>query len=256
MAGDPRSGGPFAGGGGGNEVRERDLWDELEHEVERLTVGRPRGINFSEDFAVDRVCAALAKLRQRHCVKPDRAADGLAGARGRQEDLVGLRVELAMEEQRLRIQQAKIAEARLLASQAQEQRGKLEAELAAEEADRRGGSENQAANLQWRESALKAQLGLAGLRQEADAARAGQEASTKDISSVHEELMRIANRASDNAKSLQAAMAGTGSRGDPAGPSQVPSAQQRLATPGFRLLSDGSSVAPRVVSPLASTFQP
>ncbi|CAK0889723.1 unnamed protein product [Prorocentrum cordatum] len=158
-------------------------WESLNQEVERLTAGRRRGVNFSEDFAVDRVRAALAKLHQQHCRQGEgggalagaaaargEAGDPLAllprrpsaGARGQVEDLVGLRIELAMEEQRSLMQRAKIDEARMQIARATEQRDCLKQELAVEEAGRRSASEVQAS--QWREAALRTHLCLASLR--------------------------------------------------------------------------------------------
>merc|ERR1712217_295749 len=67
-----------------------------------------------------------------------------------------------MEEQRLRIQQAKIDEARGQIKQAQESRTTLEQELEAEEAGRKEASEGQ--TKQWRDAALKTHLCLASVR--------------------------------------------------------------------------------------------
>jgi len=136
-----------------------NLWDVLRAEVDRLTSQRPRGVNFSEDFAVDRVCAALDKLQQScgagHLVTP--AVDSAGGG-----ELRTLRAELACEEQRLAHQQAKIDEARIEIEQAKLHRAQLESELDAEETRRRRANEAQAK--QWREAALRTHLCLASIR--------------------------------------------------------------------------------------------
>lgn len=142
------------------QQREGNPWGVLKTEVDRLTTQRPRGVNFSEDFAVDRVCAALAKLQQRYGAgRPGGACSAVPAGSG---ELAVLQVELRTEEQRLSIQQAKIDEARLAAEQARFIRTELENELEQEETMRRRANEAQAK--QWREAALKTHLCLASIR--------------------------------------------------------------------------------------------
>ncbi|CAE8684977.1 unnamed protein product [Polarella glacialis] len=145
-------------GGMGEEAGEAaELWETVASEVHRLNVGHKRGINFSQDFAIDRVCDCIEKLRQKHVPSPS-----VGGNLGGVEELVGLRVELAMEEQRIRLQKAKIEEARTQIRFAGESRTELEAELAAEQAARLGGSEEQARS--WRESSADSRKRLSALR--------------------------------------------------------------------------------------------
>jgi len=158
---------------GGNDPTS-DLWGSLAQEVERLTSGRARGVNFSEDFAVDRVCAAIAKLRQRHERRGTASSGDVSRSRSEQdpsrprasgggvEELVSLRVELAMEEQRMRIKQGKLDGARSQIKHAREERDELQEELQSEEAGRRQTSEGQAR--QWRDAAFRTHLCLANLQ--------------------------------------------------------------------------------------------
>lgn len=154
----------------GSTLSTSALWEQLIGEVERLSSERPRGVNFSEDFAVDRVRAAISKLRQQHD-RPEsedqRHAQGDATDSAKPhitstEELVGYRVELAMEEQRLRIQQTKIDEARQQIKEHQASRATLERELQTEEAGRKEASDGQ--TKQWRDAALKTHLCLASVR--------------------------------------------------------------------------------------------
>lgn len=163
----PRGGGPPAVaaawlGHTEQQASSLELWGHVEREVQNLTSCRKRGVRLSEDFAVDRVCAALAKLRQQHGESLRNGfASGHDGARqgatnARVEELVSLRVDLASDEQRLRNQQAKIDEVRQQIQQARQARADLEQELEREREGRRRASEGHAR--EWKETAYRTQV--------------------------------------------------------------------------------------------------
>jgi len=165
-------------------------WDELQSEIQKLTEHMPKGVSVSEDYAMYRVCTVLGRLRQRHGGQTLQACGGGADARpgggaietgdcgapadGRVnnaravarssciEELVELRVALAADEQRLRIRQARIEEARSQVVQVQELRRRLEEDLERERESRLQMSESYAR--QAKETTLRAQLCQARLR--------------------------------------------------------------------------------------------
>lgn len=259
----------------GSTATAAELWDTISAEVDKLVSKRQRGVHFSEDFAVDRVCNSLEKLRKKYTANHN-------GANSAQQ-LVGLKVELAMEEQRHKLQQARIEEALLQTRLAIVKRAELEKELAVEQAARVEFNEKGAK--MWREASGKTQERLAALRakeleaqeleaelnaagataqsssllseiEAAEAEAESKEQQRKDIASerelvekqineatsrtsfaspgypakaflsprsgdaksessetlpqVRDELLRIANRSSENVRNLQNAMAGFG----------------------------------------------
>lgn len=122
------------------------LWRDLLGELERLTANRPRGVNFSEDFAVDRACAALSKLERNYASKGEAPA----------------RQEVAREAQHSAARQAKLDEALVAVAKARATRDELAKELEEEERGRRASSEDQV--MQWRDAALKTHACSASLR--------------------------------------------------------------------------------------------
>merc|ERR1712060_1009422 len=116
-----------------------------------------------------------------------------------------------MEEQRLRIQQAKIDEARLQIMQTQRAKAALEKELEVEEAGRKEASEGQ--TKQWRDAALKTHLCLASVRakeQEAAQLRAAlskpdsiSEAFATLVKKLQTELEQANSEASDAQREVE-----------------------------------------------------
>eukprot|EP00929_Paragymnodinium_shiwhaense_P037199 TRINITY_DN19863_c0_g1_i1.p1 TRINITY_DN19863_c0_g1~~TRINITY_DN19863_c0_g1_i1.p1 ORF type:complete len:485 (+),score=127.49 TRINITY_DN19863_c0_g1_i1:124-1578(+) len=155
-------------------VDVRELWGQLDQQVRRLVETKQKGISLSEDFAVDRVCGALARLRQNYCPADGEAAitDGRSqnagsGPGGGQEDkgleeLVTLRVALAADEQRLRLRQAKLDEVLSQANKARASRLELDQEFA--KVSEVGRREADACSRQLKETQLRAQLCQARLK--------------------------------------------------------------------------------------------
>lgn len=149
-----------------------DRWNSLCLEVKRLVAEHHRGTNFSEDFAVDRICSAFEKLQQQQWGHNKNAASENSDVpkkssvesskSGDGGNLVNVRVELAMEEHKLRILQTRTDEVLLQITRASEMNEELKQELEAEKAGRRRESEEQAQ--QWKEVALKTHRCLANLR--------------------------------------------------------------------------------------------
>jgi len=123
------------------------LWRDLLQEVERLSANRPRGVNYSEDFAVDRACAALAKLERNYASAGDASPD---------------RSEPTGDTQRSAAQQAKLDAAREQVAKARATRDQLAKQLEEEERGRRASSESQVS--QWRDATLKTHACSASLR--------------------------------------------------------------------------------------------
>eukprot|EP00933_Yihiella_yeosuensis_P042468 TRINITY_DN37067_c0_g1_i2.p1 TRINITY_DN37067_c0_g1~~TRINITY_DN37067_c0_g1_i2.p1 ORF type:complete len:503 (+),score=75.16 TRINITY_DN37067_c0_g1_i2:44-1552(+) len=143
----------------GDQSTSTELWNTIASEVARSTASRKRGVNYSEDFAVDKVCATLDKLRQMHeetMAQHDNARSGSV------EEAVGLRAGLAMDEQRVKLQQRKMEEAQQQVRDAVTRRRDLLRELEAVEIARKQLGDEQAK--QWRESASSSRLRLANLR--------------------------------------------------------------------------------------------
>ncbi|CAL1149324.1 unnamed protein product [Cladocopium goreaui] len=95
------------------------LWERVTAEVDDLVAKRQRGISSVEDFAVDRVCAGLEKLRQQ----------ANYGNLDSDQGPITLRSVIAMEEHRCRVLQEMIDEARTSLERAEESREELQKEL-------------------------------------------------------------------------------------------------------------------------------
>jgi len=137
-------------------------WADLESEIARLTTGRQRGLRHSEDFAVDRICAAVAKLRKQHDVAPPPPANGLQAG----ENIFELRAELTAAVNRLETQQSQLQDAQAQVRSAREARDELQRELAANIAN--GSRFNESHARRRSENLLKAHICRAKLKETED----------------------------------------------------------------------------------------
>ncbi|CAE7026901.1 unnamed protein product [Symbiodinium natans] len=202
-------------------------WDTVTAEMERLAARA--GQNSLEDFALHRAREALEQLRRQTAPEPAEASAKAA-----------LRAQVAMERKRHEALQERIDEAKSQAKTAEENRAMLQAEL--EEVSRKvsqnvlDSPRKQAAADRVKEMHDQLAAAKVEARQVADETRAMAveryeieklitEAQARQSTGsttalgqdqVKAELLQIAHRASDNARTLQEAMAEVSSKAPPA----------------------------------------
>jgi len=114
----------------GNHDEEGALWKELLEEVSRLRTERMAGVNYSEDFAVDRLSSALTSLQQQRGIPNDKKHSD-------DPEVSELRQKLAKEEESLKLQEAKLDEKRAELEKARSKREELRLQIVKAEKDAR-----------------------------------------------------------------------------------------------------------------------
>mmetsp|Transcript_27448 Transcript_27448/g.63940 ORF Transcript_27448/g.63940 Transcript_27448/m.63940 type:complete len:328 (-) Transcript_27448:75-1058(-) len=202
----------------GHDPPASELWSTITREMERLASTRGAG-KCLEDFAMHRACSLLERLRLRSTAEQD-------GLQGDSNVTPALRAELAMQQKRHETLKEMIDEATSQVERVRTTRAALESELAKAQSQHAKSPSRQSpervnqlraelASVQAESAQAEAEsLAMAAERQQieqliAEAERRHDGGYNADDGEdvMKSELARIANRASDNARTLQDAMA-------------------------------------------------